>query len=155
MTIHIGIGGWTYEPWRGPFYPAGLAQKRELEYAGQHLTGIEINGTYYGSQKPESFANWAASVPDGFQFAIMSSSMFITWQKAIGGRLESRLRFASTLTWYTVPLPEVAPDLRAKIAKAGQGVLAAESPPDALSPVSSQQPARAHSPHRSTVAVAG
>ena len=61
MGIHIGVGGWTYEPWRGPFYPAGLPQKRELEYAGQQLTGIEINGTYYGSQKPESFANWAAS----------------------------------------------------------------------------------------------
>ena len=45
MSIHVGVGGWTFEPWRGPFYPAGLAQKRELEYAGQHLTGIEINGT--------------------------------------------------------------------------------------------------------------
>ena len=73
MSIHIGIGGWTFEPWRGAFYPAGLAQKRELEYAGQHLTGIEINGTYYGSQKPETFANWAAAVPDGFQFSVKAS----------------------------------------------------------------------------------
>src|SRR4026207_242216 len=55
-NIRVGIGGWTFEPWRGTFYPKGLAQKRELEYAGQHLTSIEINGTYYGSQKPESFA---------------------------------------------------------------------------------------------------
>src|SRR3546814_5645896 len=69
----IGIGGWTFEPWRGPFYPTGLAQKRELEYAGQHLTGIEINGTYYGSQKPEPFANWAESVPDGFKFSVKAS----------------------------------------------------------------------------------
>ena len=82
MTIHIGIGGWTYEPWRGPFYPAGLAQKRELEYAGQHLTGIEINGTYYGSQKPESFANWAAAVPDGFQFSV-KASRFATNRKLL------------------------------------------------------------------------
>lgn len=63
--------------------------------------------------------------PDGFQFAIMSSSMFITWQKAIGGRLESRLRFASTLTWYTFPLPHVPDERRARIIAAGEGVLAA------------------------------
>ena len=67
MSIHVGVGGWTYEPWRGAFYPPGHPQKRELEYAGQHLTGLEINGTYYGSQKPETFANWAAAVPDGFR----------------------------------------------------------------------------------------
>ena len=55
-NIRVGIGGWTFEPWRGTFYPEDLPQKRELEYAGQHLTAIEVNGTYYGSQKPESFA---------------------------------------------------------------------------------------------------
>lgn len=63
--------------------------------------------------------------PDGFVFAIASSSMFITWQKAIGGRLESRIRFASTLTWNTLPLPAVAPELREQIITAGQGVLEA------------------------------
>src|SRR3546814_1750792 len=67
MSISVGIGGWTYEPWRGTFYPPGHPQKRELDYAGRQLTGIEINGAYYGSQKPETFANWAASVPDGFR----------------------------------------------------------------------------------------
>ena len=82
MSIHIGIGGWTFEPWRGPFYPTGLAQKRELEYAGQHLTGIEINGTYYGSQKPETFANWAESVPDGFKFSV-KASRFTTNRKVL------------------------------------------------------------------------
>ncbi len=56
--IRVGIGGWAYEPWRGVFYPQGLAQKRELEYASRRLTSIEINGTYYGAQKPESFARW-------------------------------------------------------------------------------------------------
>lgn len=73
MTIHIGIGGWTYEPWRGTFYPDKHPQKRELEYAGAQLTGIEINSTYYSSQKPETFANWAASVPDGFKFSVKAS----------------------------------------------------------------------------------
>jgi uncharacterized protein YecE (DUF72 family) len=56
--IFIGIGGWTYEPWRGSFYPDGLPQRRELEHASGALTSIEINGTYYGSQKPESFRKW-------------------------------------------------------------------------------------------------
>ena len=72
-------------------------------------------------------ANFTIKDPDGFQFAIMSSSMFITWQKAIGGRLESRLRFASTLTWYTLPLPAVDPADREAIAAAGHGVLEARA----------------------------
>ncbi|MGO1505456.1 MAG: DNA methyltransferase [Brachybacterium sp.] len=72
-------------------------------------------------------ANFTIKDPDGFQFAIMSSSMFVTWQKAIGGRLESRLRFASTLTWYTLPLPAVVPVDREAIAAAGHGVLEARA----------------------------
>jgi len=68
--VRVGIGGWTFEPWRGPFYPAGLAQKRELEYASGRLSSIEINGTYYGSQKPESFAKWHDETPEGFVFAV-------------------------------------------------------------------------------------
>lgn len=69
-TIRIGIGGWTFEPWRGPFYPSGLTHKRELEYASRRLTSIEVNGTFYGSQKPESFARWHDEAPDGFIFAL-------------------------------------------------------------------------------------
>jgi uncharacterized protein YecE (DUF72 family) len=69
-AIRIGIGGWTYEPWRGAFYPGNLPQKRELEYASRQLTSIEINGTYYGSQKPASFAKWRDETPDGFVFAV-------------------------------------------------------------------------------------
>lgn len=69
-TIRVGIGGWTFEPWRGVFYPADLVQKRELEYASRRLTSIEINGTYYGSQKPESFTRWHAETPDGFVFSV-------------------------------------------------------------------------------------
>jgi uncharacterized protein YecE (DUF72 family) len=71
--IHIGIGGWVFEPWRGTFYPENLSQKRELEYAASKLTSIEVNGTYYGSQKPESFAKWRAETPDGFVFALKGS----------------------------------------------------------------------------------
>jgi uncharacterized protein YecE (DUF72 family) len=70
VPIRIGIGGWTYEPWRGPFYPSDLAQKRELEYASRRLTSIEINGTYYGSQKPASFAKWRDETPDDFVFSV-------------------------------------------------------------------------------------
>lgn len=71
--IRIGIGGWVFEPWRGAFYPDGLPQKRELEYAAGKLTSIEVNGTYYGSQKPESFARWREETPEGFVFALKGS----------------------------------------------------------------------------------
>ena len=69
-TIRVGVGGWTYAPWRGVFYPEELAQKRELEFASRHLNTIEINGTYYGSQKPESFAKWHDETPDDFVFSL-------------------------------------------------------------------------------------
>lgn len=72
-AVRVGIGGWVFEPWRGPFYPDGLPQKRELEYASARLGSIEINGTYYGSQKPDSFARWRAETPDDFVFALKGS----------------------------------------------------------------------------------
>ncbi len=68
--IRIGIGGWVFPDWRGTFYPKGLAQARELAYAATRLTSIEINGTYYGSQKPESFRRWHDETPDGFVFSV-------------------------------------------------------------------------------------
>jgi uncharacterized protein YecE (DUF72 family) len=68
--IRIGVGGWTYEPWRGTFYPPKLVQKRELEYAAGKLTSIEINGTFYGAQKPETFARWYEETPAGFVFSL-------------------------------------------------------------------------------------
>jgi uncharacterized protein YecE (DUF72 family) len=68
--IRVGIGGWTFEPWRGVFYPKGLPHARELEYAGQHLTSIEINGTFYSTQKPSTFARWRDEVPEGFVFSV-------------------------------------------------------------------------------------
>jgi uncharacterized protein YecE (DUF72 family) len=72
-TIRIGVGGWTYEPWRGTFYPDKLPQKRELEYAAGQLTTIEVNGTYYGSQKPETFRKWHDETPEGFVFSLKAS----------------------------------------------------------------------------------
>ncbi|GAB0113890.1 hypothetical protein AcidC75_14140 [Acidisoma sp. C75] len=75
--ISIGISGWTYPPWRGVFYPKGLRQKDELAYAARQVSSIEINGTFYGRQKPASFAAWAAAVPEGFVFAV-KAPRFIT-----------------------------------------------------------------------------
>lgn len=66
--IRVGIGGWNFEPWEGTFYPDDLPKKRQLEFAGKELRTIEVNGTYYSSQKPATFAKWAAEVPDGFIF---------------------------------------------------------------------------------------
>lgn len=71
--IYVGIGGWTFEPWRGVFYPDDLAQKRELEYASRKLTSIEINGTYYSTFKPASWIKWREETPDGFVFAVKAS----------------------------------------------------------------------------------
>jgi len=68
--IRVGVGGWTYEPWRGTFYPPGLVQKHELEYASSKLTSIEINGTFYGAQKPETFARWHDETSAGFVFSL-------------------------------------------------------------------------------------
>nr|WP_233856755.1 DUF72 domain-containing protein [Paraburkholderia sp. HD33-4] len=68
--MRIGIGGWTYAPWRGPFYPDDLTQSRELEYASRHLTSIEINGTFYGLQKPASYEKWYQETPDDFVFSL-------------------------------------------------------------------------------------
>lgn len=83
--IRVGIGGWAYEPWRGTFYPEGLRQKDELAYVGQHLTATEINATYYGSQKPATFAGWAKAVPDGFQFAVKASRFCTNRRKLAEG----------------------------------------------------------------------
>lgn len=68
--VRTGIGGWTFAPWRKHFYPAGLVQRRELEYASRQLRAIEINGTFYGAQKPATYAKWASETPDGFVFSL-------------------------------------------------------------------------------------
>jgi uncharacterized protein YecE (DUF72 family) len=90
--IRIGVGGWTYAPWRGIFYPDGLAQKRELEYASRNLTSIEINGTFYGSQKPESFAKWHDETPEDFVFSL-KGPRFTTNRRVLAEAGESIERF--------------------------------------------------------------
>lgn len=92
--IRIGIGGWTFEPWRGTFYPEGLSQKKELEFASRQLSAIEINGTYYSSFKPATFEGWAKTVPDGFVFAV-KGSRFCTNRKVLAEAGESVQRFVS------------------------------------------------------------
>jgi uncharacterized protein YecE (DUF72 family) len=94
-TIRVGVGGWTFEPWRGVFYPDGLAQKKELEYASRKLTSIEINGTYYGSQKPESFARWREETPDGFVFSL-KGSRFTTNRRVLAEAGPSVERFVNS-----------------------------------------------------------
>jgi uncharacterized protein YecE (DUF72 family) len=91
-TIRVGIGGWTYEPWRGVFYPSDLTRKRELEYASRHTTSIEINGTYYSGFKPETWMKWREETPDDFVFAV-KASRFCTNRKVLAGGGESVGRF--------------------------------------------------------------
>ncbi len=91
-SIHIGIGGWDFDPWRGTFFPAGLAKTKQLAYVGEHLSGTEVNATYYSTQKPETFARWAKTVPDGFRFAL-KASRFCTNRRDLGQAAESIGKF--------------------------------------------------------------
>ncbi len=91
-AIRIGVGGWSFEPWRGAFYPDGLPQKRELEFASRALTSIEINGTYYSTFKPDSWRKWRDETPDGFVFAV-KASRFCTNRRILAGAGESIERF--------------------------------------------------------------
>ena len=80
--IRIGISGWTYAPWRGVFYPKGLRQRDELSYAAGRFNTIEINGTFYGMQRPDAFAAWAGQVPANFVFAV-KAPRFITHMRRL------------------------------------------------------------------------
>lgn len=119
-TIRVGVGGWTYEPWRKTFYPKGLSQKRELEYASRQLTAIEINGTYYSTQKPESFARWRHETPEDFMFSV-KASRFATNRKVLAEAGESIERFVQSglaelgpklgpLLWQFMPAKKFDPD---------------------------------------------
>jgi uncharacterized protein YecE (DUF72 family) len=92
--IYAGVGGWTFEPWRGVFYPQGLVQKRELEYAASKLTSIEINGTYYSTFKPDSWAKWRDETPEHFVFSV-KASRYCTNRKVLSEGAESFDRFLS------------------------------------------------------------
>ena len=90
--IRVGIGGWTFEPWRDNFYPKGWAKARELEYASTHVTAIEINGTFYSTQKPATWADWAKRTPDDFVFSI-KASRFCTNRRILRDGAESIDKF--------------------------------------------------------------
>jgi len=118
--IRIGVGGWTYAPWRGVFYPDGLAQKRELEYVSRKLTSIEINGTYYGSQKPDSFVRWHDDTPEDFVFAL-KGPRFVTNRRVLSEAGPSIERFFASgvmalkeklgpINWQFMPTKVFDPD---------------------------------------------
>ncbi|WP_025597011.1 DUF72 domain-containing protein [Burkholderia sp. WSM2230] len=91
-NIRIGIGGWTYAPWRGTFYPEDLTQSRELEYASRHLSSIEINGTFYGLQKPASYEKWYQETPEDFIFSL-KAPRYATNRKVLADAGETIERF--------------------------------------------------------------
>ncbi len=93
--VRIGISGWTYAPWRGDFYPTGLAHRRELAYASERLSSIEINGTFYAMQKPSSFAKWHDETPDDFVFSI-KGGRYVTHVKRLVGVESALANFFAT-----------------------------------------------------------
>jgi uncharacterized protein YecE (DUF72 family) len=120
MSIRVGIGGWTYEAWRGTFYPEKLPQKQELEFASRQLTSIEINGAYYRSQKPESFAAWRDATPDDFVFSL-KAPRFATNRRVLAEAGASIDRFFDSgvtelkdklgpINWQCMPTKKFDPD---------------------------------------------
>jgi uncharacterized protein YecE (DUF72 family) len=102
--IRVGMGGWTYAPWRETFYPEGVTQARELDYASTQVTAIEINGTFYRLQKPETFAKWRDQTPDDFVFSV-KAPRYATVRKVLAEAGESIERFVAS------GLPELGPKL--------------------------------------------
>ncbi len=94
-TIRTGIGGWTFDPWKNHFYPEKLKAKDELSYASSKLRAIEVNGTYYSSQKPATFAKWAAEAPEDFVFSL-KASRFCTNRRVLAEGGESVMKFVSS-----------------------------------------------------------
>jgi uncharacterized protein YecE (DUF72 family) len=120
QRIRVGVGGWTYEPWRNNFYPQGLAQSKELEYASRKLTAIEVNGTYYSTFKPPTFAKWRDETPDGFMFSL-KANRFATNRKLLATAGESIDRFVGSgigelgdklgpIVWQFMPTKQFVPE---------------------------------------------
>ena len=93
--IHVGVGGWTFEPWRDNFYPAGLPHSRELQYASRQLTAIEVNGTFYSTFKRDTFAKWRDETPEGFVFSL-KAHRFTTHRKDMATAAEGVQRFVGS-----------------------------------------------------------
>jgi uncharacterized protein YecE (DUF72 family) len=91
-TIRAGMGGWTFEPWEGTFYPDKLSKKKQLEFASRQVPTIEVNGTYYSGFKPDTYAKWNAETPDGFVFSI-KGNRFVTNRKVLAEAAESMGKF--------------------------------------------------------------
>jgi uncharacterized protein YecE (DUF72 family) len=94
-NIRVGIGGWTFEPWRNNFYPKGWPQARELEYASRQLTAIEVNGTYYSTFTAKTFAKWRDETPDGFMFSL-KANRFATNRRVLAEAGESIAKFVDS-----------------------------------------------------------
>lgn len=118
--IRVGIGGWTYEPWRETFYPAGLPRQRELEHASRQLTAIEVNGTFYRTQKPETFAKWRDETPEQFVFTL-KAPRYATNRKVLAEAGPSIERFMESglaelahklgpILWQLAPAKRFEPD---------------------------------------------
>ncbi|WP_265518426.1 DUF72 domain-containing protein [Nitratireductor luteus] len=118
--IRAGIGGWTFAPWEGTFYPDDLPKKRQLEYASRQMPTIEVNGTYYGSQKPAVYAKWASETPDDFVFSL-KGNRFVTNRKVLSEAAESLEKFLGSgitemggklgpLVWQFAPTKKFDPE---------------------------------------------
>lgn len=94
-NIRVGVGGWTFEPWRNNFFPKGLPHSRELEYASRQLSSIEVNGTYYGTLKPASFKKWHDDTPADFVFSL-KATRYATNRRALAEAGESITRFVES-----------------------------------------------------------
>lgn len=119
-TIRAGMGGWTFQPWEGTFYPDDLPKKRQLEYASRQVPTIEVNGTYYGSQKPATYAKWADEAPDGFVFSL-KGNRFVTNRKVLSEASASLEKFLGSgitemgdklgpLVWQFAPTKKFDPE---------------------------------------------
>lgn len=119
-TIRAGMGGWTFEPWEGTFYPDKLAKKRQLEYASRQVPTIEVNGTYYSGFTPATYAKWHAETPDGFVFSI-KGNRFVTNRKVLAEAAESMAKFfgqgleelgpkLGPIVWQFAPTKKFDPD---------------------------------------------
>ncbi len=119
-SIRVGVGGWTYEPWRDNFYPKGLAQAKELEYASRQRTAIEVNGTYYRTMNPASVKKWHDDTPEGFVFSV-KASRYATNRRVLADAGESISRFTGSgiselgnklgpIVWQFMPTKQFEPE---------------------------------------------